>query len=49
VETGHTGGITEVILEKSVATIAGQQGEGTIITFQDVTQVTLQTVMIKYS
>jgi hypothetical protein len=47
VETGHTGSITGEIMEKSTVTITGQQGEGTIISFQDVTEVPLQTVMIK--
>ena len=36
-------------MEKGVATITGQQGEGTIISLQDLTQVPLQTIMIKYS
>ena len=34
-------------MEKITVTITGQQGEGTIISFQDVTEVPLQTVMIK--
>jgi hypothetical protein len=46
VETGHTRSITGEILEKG-AVITGRQGEGTIISFQDVTEVPLQTVMIK--
>jgi hypothetical protein len=48
-ETGHKGNIIGEIVEKGAATITGQQGQGTIISFQDVTQVPLQTVMIKYS
>ena len=46
-ETGHTGTIAGEILEQNAATITGQQGEGTIINFQDVTQVPLQTEVIK--
>ena len=46
-ETGHTGIMTGEIMEKRAATITGQQGEGTIISFQEVTQVSLQTVIIK--
>jgi hypothetical protein len=47
VETGHTRSITGEIMEKGAATITGQQGEGTIISFQEVTQLPLQTVIIK--
>jgi len=48
-ETGHIRIIIEEILEKFGATVTGQQGEGTIISFQDVTQVPLQRIVIKYS
>jgi len=47
VETGHNGNIAGEIMENNAATITGQQGEGKIINFHDVTQVPLQTVMFK--